>query len=188
MPSRDSVNVLGIWDGHDSGAALLADGRLRCAVNEERFTRRKLEVAFPVPLDRGVPGARRPRARTVDVVAVSTSDPAKTLGRWWPASKERYYAVRRRKARPGALAALTRGGQVPDDRVVARASLAAALSRIALRASSPGTGWRTPSCRLVDHHEAHAAAAAWASGFDAVRGAHDRRPRRRPVGDHLRIP
>ena len=28
----------------------------------------------------------------IDVVAVSTSDPAKTLGRVWPGSKERYYA------------------------------------------------------------------------------------------------
>ena len=37
------MNVLGIWDGHDSGAALLQDGRLRFAVNEERLSRRKLE-------------------------------------------------------------------------------------------------------------------------------------------------
>ncbi len=43
----NTVNVLGIWDGHDSGAALLQDGRLRFAVNEERLTRRKLEVRFP---------------------------------------------------------------------------------------------------------------------------------------------
>ena len=42
-----AVNVLGIWDGHDSGAALLQEGRLRFAVNEERLTRRKLEVRFP---------------------------------------------------------------------------------------------------------------------------------------------
>ena len=41
------MNVLGIWDGHDSGAALLQDGRLRFAINEERLTRRKLEIRFP---------------------------------------------------------------------------------------------------------------------------------------------
>src|SRR5262245_13481988 len=41
------LNILGIWDGHDSGAALLQDGQLRCAINEERLSRRKLEVCFP---------------------------------------------------------------------------------------------------------------------------------------------
>ena len=41
------MNILGIWDGHDSGAALLQDGRLAAAINEERLTRRKLEMRFP---------------------------------------------------------------------------------------------------------------------------------------------
>ena len=41
--------ILGIWDGHDAGAALVdeSQGRIVCAANEERFTRRKLEVGFP---------------------------------------------------------------------------------------------------------------------------------------------
>ncbi len=41
------LNILGIWDGHDAGAALLVDGRLAAAVNEERLSRRKLEIDFP---------------------------------------------------------------------------------------------------------------------------------------------
>ena len=55
------MNILGIWDGHDSGAALLQDGLLQFAVNEERLSRRKLEVVFPVrsieAWVRGVAGA-----------------------------------------------------------------------------------------------------------------------------------
>ena len=39
--------VLGIWDGHDAGAALVAGEEILFAVNEERLTRRKLEVGFP---------------------------------------------------------------------------------------------------------------------------------------------
>ena len=39
--------TLGIWDGHDSGAAVFVDGRLAVAINEERLTRRKLEISFP---------------------------------------------------------------------------------------------------------------------------------------------
>lgn len=159
------MNVLGIWDGHDSGAALLIDGRLRSALNEERFTRRKLEVRFPsssITACLAMAGLEPPQ---VDVVAVSTSDPAKTLGRWWPASKERHYAVRRRTVRPGALASLTRVAKYritewPPGRV------STALSRVALRRALARHGLAQATLHLVDHHEAHAAGAAWASGFD----------------------
>ncbi|MCX5898344.1 MAG: hypothetical protein NTY29_09140, partial [Proteobacteria bacterium] len=39
--------ILGIWDGHDSGAALIEDNRILFAINEERLTRRKLEIRHP---------------------------------------------------------------------------------------------------------------------------------------------
>ena len=40
--------VLGIHDGtHDAGAALVVDGRLVAAANEERFTRRKGQGGWP---------------------------------------------------------------------------------------------------------------------------------------------
>lgn len=160
------MNILGIWDGHDSGAALLQDGQLRFAVNEERLSRRKLEVCFP---SRSIAAclalAGLPPAQ-VHLVAASTSDPAKTLGRWWPGSKERYYAVRRRKALPGSSAGLTRDlkyritewGPGAASRVLSQRALKAELARCSLGHAE---------LQLVDHHEAHAAAAAWASGFDS---------------------
>jgi carbamoyltransferase len=158
------VNILGIWDGHDSGAALLQDGRLRCAINEERLSRRKLEVCFPARSIAACLALGKLPPERVQLVAASTSDPAKTLGRWWPGSKERYYAVRRRKALPGSSAWLTRGlkyritewGPGPASRVLSRRALKAELTRCSLGHAE---------LRLVDHHEAHAAAAAWASGF-----------------------
>jgi carbamoyltransferase len=158
------VNVLGIWDGHDSGAALLQNGRLSFAVNEERLTRRKLEIHFP----QHSVGACLKHASLappqIDVVAISTSDPAKTLGRWWVGSKERYYAIRRRQIGPGPLSALTRSLKY---RVTewGPGRVSRALSRRALRAPLASLGLSHAALRLVDHHEAHAAAAAWASGF-----------------------
>jgi carbamoyltransferase len=158
------VNILGIWDGHDSGAALLQDGELRWAINEERLTRRKLEIAFPSrAIDACLKLARLP-PRDVHVVAASTSDPAKALGRLWPASKERYYAVRRRQAPPGALAWATRSLKYrltewkpgPVSRWVSRRAIGSQLADLGLDRAT---------LRLVDHHEAHAAAAAWAAGF-----------------------
>ncbi len=39
--------ILGITDGDDAGAALLIDGRLVAAVNEERLNRMKMSIGFP---------------------------------------------------------------------------------------------------------------------------------------------
>lgn len=39
--------VLGITDGDDGGAALLVDGKLVAAVNEERMNRMKMSIGFP---------------------------------------------------------------------------------------------------------------------------------------------
>ena len=39
--------IIGIHDGHDSSLALLVDGELKVAVQEERFTNRKNECGFP---------------------------------------------------------------------------------------------------------------------------------------------
>jgi carbamoyltransferase len=158
------VNVLGIWDGHDSGAALLVDGRLVCAVNEERFTRRKLEVRFPARSVAVCLESGRLDGAAVDVVAISTSDPAKAIGRWWPSTRERHYAVRRRTVPPGVAASLTRAVKY---RVTewSPGLVSAALCRAALRRELARHALGHASLQLVDHHDAHAAAAGWASGF-----------------------
>ena len=41
--------IIGIHDGHNSGASLFYDNKLICAVTEERFTR-KNEYGFPEKL------------------------------------------------------------------------------------------------------------------------------------------
>jgi len=158
------VITLGLWDGHDAGAALLVDGQLVAAVNEERLTRRKLEIRFPRRALACCLEIANLRAVDVDTVAVATSDAAKTLERWLPAAKERYYAVRRRKARPGRAAAWTRRlkyrvtewGSTPISR---------ALSRLAIERELRQVGLLARDLRLVDHHECHALAAASGSGM-----------------------
>jgi carbamoyltransferase len=160
------VNLLGIWDGHDAGAALVQDGRLRFAVNEERLTRRKLEVHFP---SRSIEACLRfseLRPQEIDLVAACTSDPAKTLGRLWPGSKERYYAVRRRKAYPGLMSRITRGVKYRMTEW-SPGPVSRAFSRMALERTIRRHGLTSARLVIVDHHEAHAAAAAWASGFSA---------------------
>ena len=158
------MNVVGIWDGHDAGAALLQSGRVRFAVNEERLTRRKLEIRFPARSIEACLAFAGLRAHQIEAVAISTTDPAKTLGRWWPGSKERYYAVRRRKADPGPLAGLTRFVKYRMTEW-SPGPFSRGLSRVAIQRELRTCGLAGATLHLVDHHEAHAMTAAWASGF-----------------------
>ena len=89
--------ILGIWDGHDSGAALVKGRDIITAVNEERFTKRKLEVSFPVNAINEVLSYAGLKPGDICAVACSTSDFAKTLSRIMPGLKEEYYLIRRRK-------------------------------------------------------------------------------------------
>ena len=86
--------VIGVWDGHDAGAALIIDGRVVLALNEERLSGRKLDVGMPV---RAIAAMRTASAGLRVAWAPTTSDPAKTLTRLFPSMKENYYRLRRRE-------------------------------------------------------------------------------------------
>ena len=90
--------VIGVWDGHDAGAALVIDGRVVLALNEERLSGRKLDVGLPV---RALAAMRKAAAGRRLAWAPTTSDFAKTLTRTFPSMKENYYRLRRRLTPPG---------------------------------------------------------------------------------------
>jgi len=162
----DAGHTLGIWDGHDAGAALLDGGRVLFAVNEERLSRRKLDVGFPILSIEACLAFAGLTPGEVTRIAACTSDPAKTLTRLVPGLKEEYYLIRRRKKRPGRLDSLKRRfkyrfTELPPNR------LTRALSLTHLCRSLRAAGFDGFRLRLVDHHEAHARAAAFFSGFGA---------------------
>ncbi len=146
--------VIGVWDGHDAGAALVIHGRVVLALNEERLSGRKLDVGMPI---RAIAAMREAAGDRTVTWSVTTSDFAKTLTRTFPSMKENYYKLRRRLVPPGAFHGLKLKSkylltQLPTNNLLrARArswfssSLNAAVAKI----------------DLVDHHAAHAAAAAF---------------------------
>jgi carbamoyltransferase len=157
--------VLGIWDGHDSGAALVCDNEIRFATNEERLTRRKLEVSFPQRSIQAALDHERLPANAVDAIAVSTSDLSKTLHRFFPGFKEQYYQLRRRQKLPTGVRRFQKlnkywltefGGSW----------LTRSLSELAIRRWLRTAGLSRHPLRFVDHHLCHAAAAAFTSPFD----------------------
>ncbi|MGD8369186.1 MAG: carbamoyltransferase C-terminal domain-containing protein [Desulfobacterales bacterium] len=157
--------ILGIWDGHDAGAALVAGEEVLVAVNEERLSRRKLEVGMPLLSIACCLKETGLSPQQVAAVAVSTTDPAKTLTRLFPSLKEEYYRIRRRKKDPGPLDPFKKRFKYRFTELAPNA-LSALLSRVSLRSGLSRAGLSGRPLLFYDHHECHAQAAARCSGFD----------------------
>ena len=65
------MRILGITDGQTSGAALIEDGRILAAVNEERIVRLKMARGFPRQSIREVLRITGTEASEIDGVAVA---------------------------------------------------------------------------------------------------------------------
>ncbi len=156
--------TLGIWDGHDAGAALVVDGKIVFAANEERFSRRKLEVGFPARSINAALSFAHLTPNDVHTVAASTSDVAKTLSRIFPSLREEYYLLRRRKKFPGPFAQVKKAAKY---RLTEWPSFGVtrALSATMVRSELRKLGFINPRVQIIDHHRAHAAGAALCSGF-----------------------
>ncbi|KWT86928.1 carbamoyltransferase C-terminal domain-containing protein [Candidatus Magnetominusculus xianensis] len=157
--------ILGIWDGHDAGAAVLHDGRIAFAINEERLSRRKLDAGFPKLSIEACLSYLNLTPQDIDCISSSTTDFSKTLTRAFPVLKEQYYMLRRRKADHGTFPTIKKKlkyllTEIPPS----RASLLA--SNALLKRQLITMGFSNITLKHYDHHFCHAAAAAFCSGFD----------------------
>jgi carbamoyltransferase len=64
--------VIGIYEGHNSSVALSVNGEIVCAVQEERFTKRKNETGFPCKAVKYVIQKYKLTDKNIDLVAMST--------------------------------------------------------------------------------------------------------------------
>ncbi|MGC8669595.1 MAG: carbamoyltransferase C-terminal domain-containing protein [Candidatus Micrarchaeia archaeon] len=156
--------VLGVWDGHDAGAALIEDDKIVYAANEERFTKRKLEVKFPFNAINAALKFAGIKPTDIEHVAFTTTEFTKTLERIMPYSKEYYYQFRRRKIpkprfeneRHKLKYAMTRIGILP---------LCNPISSYIVGRNLRHIGFKDFKLHLVEHHVAHAATAGFTAPF-----------------------
>ncbi len=147
------MNVLGINAYHgDVSAALVRDGELVAAVEEERFQRVKHWAGFPEQAIRSCLEIGGLKADDVDRFAVSR-DPKAHLWR------KALYAIRRR---PGL--------DLIRDRARNRSRIAELPSRIAKSFSVPESRVRE-KLQWVEHHPAHLASAFFVSPFEEAAAA-----------------
>jgi len=157
--------ILGIWDGHDSGVALIQDSSVRFAANEERYTRRKLDVGFPRhALEACLTTCR---ASDVRLVAISTCDVARTISRLFPASARRYYKIRRRLGKQPISYQFERTLKGLLTRFPPN-SVTRAVSRTVHRRALREFGIGDVPIVQVPHHVCHAATAAMTCSLEPV--------------------
>ena len=154
------MHVMGICDGHDAGACLMRDGRVLAAVSEERLSRRKRQPGFPGRAVRSCLEMAGVRPARVDRVAV-----AERTGRAPYRLLDGIYAATDPNQPMHRLAnriSMALQNRLAVDRDLAR--LDAAVSRRSLSRRLAALGIEAPLA-FVDHHLAHALAAARGSGF-----------------------
>ena len=157
--------ILGIWDGHDSGAAIIKDNEILVAINEERLTRRKLEIKFPYKSIEACLNYLKIKHSDISEIAVSTSDPAKTLARIAPSTKEEYYLIRRRKKDLTFLNFQKKKFKYKLTELKPN-WITTSLSKKIIRKELDKIGFKNYRLSVVDHHISHVAAAAFCSGFN----------------------
>jgi len=157
--------ILGIWDGHDAGAALLRDGEILFAANEERFSREKLDVAFPALSIREALKFANLTPAEVPCVAISTSDFAKTLTRVFPGLKRKYYLIRRRKVEPSILNRIGKKAKYALTEIRPN-RLTRWVSGRVIRQELKNLGFSDYRLVWVEHHLTHATAAVATSPYD----------------------
>jgi len=149
--------ILGIWDGHDSGAAIIKDGKIVVAINEERFTRRKLEILFPKNSILFCLKSQRLKPSDIEDVAYSTSDFSLTLTRTFPKIKDNYYYVRRKIKKTNFedinRKILNTTGRIKSNRVLKT------ISNNIIKKELKKLDLKDFNLHSVDHHKAHAASA-----------------------------
>ncbi len=154
--------VLGIADNHDSGAAVVIDGALVSAVNQERIDRQKNSGAFPwAAIDAALAQAGVPE-RNVDRIVVGTGFTPSTFLRAWP-------GVHQSAKGGGQFSALLHAYVVYQS-----ALKATGLHTIEIDASQrlleqrllEGRPFGRAHVHLYDHHRAHAEGAYRTQGHD----------------------
>jgi len=159
-PGRGTV--LGLWDGHDAGVALAHEGRLLCALSEERVSRRKRAAGFPYrSLERALQWCGLD-LRDVDLVTVP--------GRWGRLGHrlgDPLYRLGDGVRDPLSVSStLVRRLECGVARVPGLRALESRSARAVLGARLRKLGCKAPIV-AVDHHTAH----AWSARLCAAPGA-----------------
>lgn len=159
------MRVLGIWDGHDAGACIVEDGEIKVAINEERLTRKKLDIRFPVNSIYACLKYLGLKPSDISIVASCGSQFSRVLSRALPFLEDEFYKFRRRLVSKPKFEKFKRVIKYEITRIGSNTALKK-ITEHQLRKKLKKIGFENPKIYVVDHHLAHAASAIFTSGFE----------------------
>ena len=148
---KSTVKILGIADNHDSGAALIQDGVVISAINQERIDRNKNSSAFPWGAIDAVLEQGSIRAREIDTIVIGTSYTPSALLRLMP-------NFHQQRKLTGQFSSELHAYMVYQS-ILRRTGLdriETAASRLVLQRALKARRFEETKIVLIDHHEAHA--------------------------------
>ncbi|KAB2880337.1 hypothetical protein F9K33_05900 [bacterium] len=157
--------ILGLSTGHDAGAAIIVDGKIVTAINEERLNRKKMYWGFP---DLSIPECLRSaniRAEQIDAVAIAgtSSTRAKPLEFGYESVGffRTFFAELSNTPLTGIL--MGTGIGTKATRKVFESSIFRGTSEIENKLKEHNI---TAPTHFVDHHLSHATGAYFTSGWN----------------------
>jgi len=158
--------ILGIHNCHDAGAALVENGKIVGAVNEERFTKRKNDVGFPKNSIKWLTSL----GGEIDEIAIPWIGGSALISRIFPSYEEKRRELWRKKAKkPSRISMhLTNFAfkliqdQKPKE---IWEFLGKNVGSYFIKKQLKGFGLENRKISFVEHHLAHAASAYYTSGF-----------------------
>jgi carbamoyltransferase len=157
------LNILGIHDGRDAGVALVVDGRVVFAANEERYSRQKMHFGFPFLSLQKLWQHTGLEAKDIDHVTVGFEAMIEQSGDAYDYEAEPRLHMK-------VYSALTRTlGGVMDTKAATFGALQVlkllSQNKVELRQNLNNVGITAP-VHFFNHHLTHAASAYYTSGRD----------------------
>ncbi len=159
------MKILGVSGEHDSGAALIVDGRIVSAANEERFNRKKLTTTFPRESIEAALAVSGIRADEIDRVALSSYiHIPESVWDWdqHPGVQTMILSFLHAARLERLVFGIDAGIRLV---LAAHVALFLAPRMIQTRRLLASLGVRAPM-RVIDHHLSHLASAWYTSGWD----------------------
>ncbi|MEM0074336.1 MAG: carbamoyltransferase C-terminal domain-containing protein [Candidatus Micrarchaeaceae archaeon] len=159
--------IIGIHDAHDAGAALVHEGKVISAVNEERFTKKKNDVGFPVNSIRYI--LKQMQSEDIEKVAIPWYGGSALFARILPnLEKKRRELWRKTCKKPSRLRMHMQNivfRLVQDQKPRAMWHFLGTHIGNSILARKLRVLGIDKKLVFVEHHVAHAASAYYASGF-----------------------
>ncbi|MBT3604266.1 MAG: carbamoyltransferase [Candidatus Latescibacteria bacterium] len=160
------MNILGISLQHDAGAAIIIDGRIITAINEERLNRQKLYWGWPERAITEVIRQANVHPQDIDAVTIANTTHSTNAPNWegfYPKDAKRRALIRLSQM---GLARLVGGTQmgIAAYKIFNSKKVRSSESRNFAR-KLHNQGIQCPIYN-IDHHKAHLASAYYTSGWD----------------------